>query len=635
MSNYLKIIIISLLLCLSLNSWAQQNDSIPPTRLDSIQVYYYHLQHLDSSLVREHRWLDTSYQAIQRYDPLLRQDRFFQTTGNIGLAHQSISFSPNTTTGFDAGIHSFDEYKIGDEDIRYYASMLPFTQLRYSTGSKKEQLFSVTHSHNIKRQVVIAAHFNIINAFGRRSFRQKSDDINTYFTASYTTRNQRYAAFAHYYYNRLKCMENGGILVDSLYEQFREGRNITQFAYGLTNALNTYKENAWFLKQVLNLDFRKKDSVSGEMKGVSLGHFTLSTSYKNPKYIYTDEGNSADYYPFFFGTNDSSTITDSIYYKRIENQLTWTNNHLTKNNQPPVFRFFASARHAYIEIHEEPNNTYISQLTPSAGFNLNLFQRLLLSASAEYVLGDVNGGDMKGQAGLSLILSEEKKPSVLNLEASFTKTELPWIAKHTYTSYYRWDNSFGKQQTISAALSFLYPRLKTSVQWVNMKDFLYWDQTGRPNQYSSGTINVFSLFVKKEFVFGKFAIDNKAILQYSTNENIIHLPLFTATQSYFFTFQMFKKALGVQTGIDLWYNTPYYADSWNPSTRQFTLQYDKKTGNYIYIDVFVNLKIKRAFLFLKLDHANAGLMGYNYYSTPHYPFADRAFKFGVSWLFHD
>lgn len=612
---------------------AQQNDTIFSTA-DSNQVYFFYEHHLDSSLNYNAVWLDTAYHNVQRYDPLLKEESFFQTTGNIGLANQSISFSPALKTGFDPGIHSFAGYSLNNEKIRFYSSMKPFTELRYVSGSKKEQFFQVIHSHTIKQQLTIAANFKIINSPGRRSFRQKSDDINTYFTAYYTTRNKRYAAYTYYYYNRLRNMENGGLLVDSLYEQFRQGRNITQFEYGLKEASNTFIENAWFLKQLINLDFRKKDSISGDNKGFSFGHFTLSTSYHKQRYNYTDEGITAGYYPFSYNS-DSLTVNDSVFYKKLENQLTWTNNEFSGSGKPAVFRFYASVRHAYIEVFEQPANTYISQLTPNAGFSLRFFDRLLLSASAEYVLGDANNGDLKGLAALSFLLAKEKNAGIISIEGAFAQTELPWTAKHFYSAYYRWDNNFSKQKTISAALSYQRPRLKASLQWVNMKDFLYWDTYARPFQYNDPAVQVFSLFLKKDFVFGKFSIDNKAILQSCSNENILHLPLFTATQSYFVTFNMFHKALGVQTGIDLWYNTPYFADAWNPATRQFHLQYEKKTGNYLYADVFLNLKIKRAFIFLKLDHANSGLLGYNYYSTPHYPFADRSFKFGITWLFHD
>lgn len=633
MNRSIKNILLILILLSAFNTSAQQ-EFRPLSGADSNQVYFFHPGYIDSSLVWNHQWLDTAFSGVQRYDPVFNQENFYQTTGNIGLAHQSISYSPALLTGFDPGVHSFDQYSLRENKIRYYSSLKPFTELYYSTGSKKEQLFRVIHSHTIKKQLTIGAYFNLINANGRRSFRQKADDINTYFTAWYSTRNKRYSAYAHYYYNRLKCMENGGILVDSVYEQFRQGRNITQFEYGLKEARNTLTENAWQLKQSLNLDFRRTDSLTHQASGLSLGRFTLTTTYKKPRYSYTDEGPGADYYPVTYISADTN-ITDSLYFKMLENQLTWTSNEFTGRGKPSVLRFFAGVRHDYIEVHEQPQNSYISQLTPHAGFTLRFFNRLLLSASAETVLGEANNGDLKGNAALAYQISQNPNSGTLSLEGTYANSEFPWIARHFYSSYYRWDISFGKQQTIMAALSYQRPRLKATLQWVSLKNFLYWDNYSRPCQYLDPAIHVFSGFVNKTFVFGKFSIDNKAIVQYSTNSNILHLPLFAATQSYYITFSMFKKALGVQAGIDLWYNTAYYADAWNPATRQFFLQYHKKTGNYLFADVFLNLKIKRAVLFLKLDHANAGLMGYDYYSTPHYPFADRAFKFGINWLFHD
>jgi len=70
-----------------------------------------------------------------------------------------------------------------------------------------------------------------------------------------------------------------------------------------------------------------------------------------------------------------------------------------------------------------------------------------------------------------------------------------------------------------------------------------------------------------------------------------------------------------------------------PALRQFYLQNEKKTGNYIYADFFINCKIQRVRFFVKYQHFNAGLMGYNYYMIPHYPMQDAAFKFGMSWIF--
>jgi outer membrane cobalamin receptor len=87
--------------------------------------------------------------------------------------------------------------------------------------------------------------------------------------------------------------------------------------------------------------------------------------------------------------------------------------------------------------------------------------------------------------------------------------------------------------------------------------------------------------------------------------------------------------------VDVAFNTKYYADEYMPATSQFYIQNEKQIGNYPYIDLFLNAKIKRANIFVKLQHATEGLLGKTYYSIPNYPLQGRAIKFGVCWKFYD
>ena len=128
---------------------------------------------------------------------------------------------------------------------------------------------------------------------------------------------------------------------------------------------------------------------------------------------------------------------------------------------------------------------------------------------------------------------------------------------------------------------------------------------------------------------------NSFIFQYGFKSNALHLPLIADNFLLYAEFNIFKKALRTQIGFDLFYNTSYYADAYMPVTRTCYLQNDVKIGNYLYGDVFLSLLIKRARIFLKYQHVNSGLMGYKYYSVPHYPMQDRALKFGVSWMFYN
>jgi len=87
--------------------------------------------------------------------------------------------------------------------------------------------------------------------------------------------------------------------------------------------------------------------------------------------------------------------------------------------------------------------------------------------------------------------------------------------------------------------------------------------------------------------------------------------------------------------LNLYYNTKYYADAYNPALGVFHQQNEKKLGNYPYLDVFLNIKLKRTRFFLKYEHLNSGWIYKNYFSALHYPRNEGMFKAGISWTFYD
>ena len=91
----------------------------------------------------------------------------------------------------------------------------------------------------------------------------------------------------------------------------------------------------------------------------------------------------------------------------------------------------------------------------------------------------------------------------------------------------------------------------------------------------------------------------------------------------------------MQPGVSLFYNTSYYADNYMPALRMFYTQNNKRIGDYLYADVFVNLQIKRANVFIKYQHFNAGWKDYSFYMMPHYPQQSGALKVGMIWRFYD
>jgi hypothetical protein len=144
-----------------------------------------------------------------------------------------------------------------------------------------------------------------------------------------------------------------------------------------------------------------------------------------------------------------------------------------------------------------------------------------------------------------------------------------------------------------------------------------------------------SVALAKDFRFGKWSFDNRVVYQkVLVGDTVIRLPEFIFNHSFYYNGVFFKGALLSQFGLDIFYNSSYYADAYVPGIREFHLQNNQKIGDYPYVDVFLNFKIKRVRFFLMYQHVTMGLFGYRYYTTPYYPMQDRALKFGLSWIFH-
>jgi hypothetical protein len=72
-----------------------------------------------------------------------------------------------------------------------------------------------------------------------------------------------------------------------------------------------------------------------------------------------------------------------------------------------------------------------------------------------------------------------------------------------------------------------------------------------------------------------------------------------------------------------------------PATAAYYRQNSSLTGNYPYLNVFINFKLKRTRILLMFDHLNSGLSGYNYFMVPSYPMNVRMIRYGFAWTFYD
>ena len=231
---------------------------------------------------------------------------------------------------------------------------------------------------------------------------------------------------------------------------------------------------------------------------------------------------------------------------------------------------------------------------------------------------------------------DKSEPIVLGGKFSTSLKEPDWFSQHYYSNHYVWDNDFGKTSTTKAEAFLDIPkwRLQASFSYGLLNNYLYNDTLGVIRQHG-GLINVMSGYVRKDFKLWKFHLDNKILFQYSSNRDVLPLPMLTFHMRYYLELEAVRNVLTVQIGADATMNTPYYAPAYNPALGTFQLQTRELIGYNPYIDVFLNMQWKRVNVFIKVINVGQGWPdGGNMFSAYHYIRPYRGFKVGIHWPFY-
>jgi len=610
------------------------SSKIKPKR-DSTQVSFFYNDFEKLGSLKLHP-SDTALSGFQNYTPLMKQSNFFGALGNTGQDYRYLI--PGLTSqhsGFDYGIHTFDRLLYQNDSVRYYKVLKTYTDLEYVQGGNKEIFFHATFSRNVYRSLNLGFDLRVLNSPGAY-LRQSANHINFVLTAQYFSKNKRYGVISNFVINRLKNNENGGIAYDSVFENNQE-TNRQIYKINLAQAQTRIRETGFFMKHYFNLSRHPKnakDTAFYSSRHLELGRLTYSFEYNRQIQNYIDNDPKSGFYKNIY--LDSITSFDSVTISRIVNEVCWTNPSFRTDRKPRLLQLELHFKHQYIEVRDHAIRNFFNQYIPAADIDINLFRSLHLSGSADYVFGDYNKGDMSLKVMLSQMLgTPEKNAGTITLKGYSAFQKPGWFFEHYSGNNFRWDTAWQKQSIISGSVSYsLANFLESGVSINRITHFVYLDTTATPHQlnqqfgyiymYLNGTLKFWKLQFKGQFVY-----------QTIQGTNVLRLPAFLGNLTVSLTQQLFHGAAAVQPGLNFNYNSLYFGDAYMPATRSFYNQNSKQIGNYLYMDVFVNLKIQRARLFLMYSHFNSSFMGYSYFTVPHYPMQDAAFKFGVTWRFFD
>lgn len=579
---------------------------------------------------------DTTITGFQNYDPGTKHSRFYATTGNIGQSQLTLVPYPFiVSTGFDYGIHTFDRYLLKNDSIKYFKIYKIFTEFEYVQGAKKELFFHGIFSRNIYRSLNLGVEFRAMNAPGAY-LRQRTNQFNFVVTAQFFTKNKRYGVIANMVYNLLRMNENGGIKSDSLFEQNIE-TNRQIIPINLDNAQNRIHDFGFYMKHYFNISRHpknEKDTAFFAGKHFDLGRITYSFEYNKSVQNYIDNNPKQGFYRNIF--IDSTLTFDSVIQTRYINQLSWSNPSFNVGKNYRVLQLEAGIKFQYIILSFYNYRRYFNQKIPYAEMLFHPFTSLTLRAYGDYAFGDYNQNDLSLKVALSQTLGSQKNNVGTITARGLYAFQKPGLFYETWQgNHFRWDTSWVKQNIISGSFSYnLKNIVDAGVCISRINHFVYLDSSVQPRQLTK-EFGYFYTYLNCDVDLWKFKFKGQFAYQTVQGTNSLELPAFIGNLTIYFTKDLFHGTSTFQPGLNFFYNTLYYANAYMPDLRSFYLQNNRQTGNYLYMDVFINLKIQRARIFVMYSHFNASFMGRTYYMVPGYPMQDAAFKFGVTWRFHD
>jgi len=583
--------------------------------------------------------VDTSLTIRKDYKfNLLRKDVFgLLPFTNEGHTYSTLNFNLNRSVLFpQSGFRAKHFNYLQVEDMRYYKVATPFSDLYFKTVLGQGQSLDAFVSMNLSKELNFSIAYKGIRSLGHY-FNELSSVGNFRFTSNYDSKNGKYSLKAHITTQDISNQENGGLLnvIDFTSDNpdFSDRGRISTI---LQDAKSYLDGTRFYLNQSYKL--RESDKQNNIV-------LNLESTYESKDYAFTQDvlettQNNVKY-KRFGDTPITSKLRDSVFYKSLQNKLS-ASFETKKYGQLTGFvenmRFQTEYDRTILLNNQIIPNRLFENIVLVGGQIKTTFKRF--DFEGKVAQGITNQGinviDLKAKTqvlkDLDLILGLKREQLMPNINMQYHQS--------SYTNYI-WFNDFKNTETTTfiGEINSKYGQIRATYK--NLKNHIYFENIStdarfeliKPFQSENG-INYLSLELNKEIKYKKWALDNRVLFQQvEQSANVLNLPQLVNRHTFYYSGEMFKKALYFQSGVSVNYFSAYHIDGFNPVLNEFFTQNQTKIGNFPLIDVFFNARVRQTRIFFKAEHLNAFWDKTNYFSAPNYPYRDFVFRFGLVWNF--
>lgn len=578
-----------------------------------------------------YRYIDSSLNETEIFHPMFARQVVFQDLGNIGSPGRTIPFSTRDNPGFHGAFNPFENYYITRSPTRYYNTVRPFTELFYAQGSEELLFLRASHAQNILPRWSAGLDFQRITSQGF-FLRQKTSHYNIQANTRFQSKNKRYELIGYLLWNRGSVQENGGIASDSAFEALTGANKSVNV--NLAGSNNAFRNRSVFIKQYYRFG-NPLTMVSGEdtlydYKSFAQIAYTFRTDETH--YIFTTQNDTLNFLlPNQFFTSTPNLTYDSLYNGLIENKLSIQLFNGDKRDKTRFISVGAMHQGAVVAQPSYIRNFQNIILDGQAEWMSNRNGSLGIRADGAYTLSGFNRHNFHAQGEIRL------RTGIFDLSGGLgTQRFTPdYNLLKFYSNHFVWDNAFEATTIVSQRATLNTRKLRNNlflqVEHFVVHNYAYLNASLVPEQSNSAG-SVLKVQLNKTFQAGKFFFKHHLFYQQSSTK-AIPVPELGGMLRYYYQAKIYTSL--IQVGVDVFYNSSYFAMGWSPATRMFYVQQQTRIGNYPLVDPFLCMQIKRALAFFKYEHANQNLGNTGFYSTPHYPLSLGSFRFGVRWRMYD
>ncbi len=631
--------------------------------------------------------MDTTMERFYINNHALRKTINLQTLGNLGSPSQSAIFVDRLNKTNFLFFRPYQDFYTSMEDVVFYNTKDPFSILEYYGGGSHNRdnrfidgLFTV----NANSKLNFGLYGNWTKAYGPY-LSLSTKYHNSGFFSSFVGGSFEYMAAVSF--NGFESYENGG---------FTDDRNITDPKNtGNMEPANVpvfFMDNSWnrvhnwnaYLNLKKHFGFDREVSVSKDSSTyifvpVTSIVYTMNMESDWRRYTVNNlnvGGVKVDSFYHSYNLNDkflcdSLHTMDSTRFWQIRQNLGITLNEEFNR----LMRFGLAAylafdvkKYTYLDREKSLASGPTTYENDSLGFLLNpnysvLYRKKLgVGAKLSKHTGEAFTYDFFGEY---YFLDEKEKAGSLNLGGTLSSKanwgrqrveieanaqydrECPdFFEEYYFSNHISWNRDFDYKNTmtIDGSLRFpsfaFYDKLGLSATAVlkNLSNYIYWDKHALPQQHD-GTIQLLTFSLKEHACVWHFHWDNDFVFQKCSEESILPLPSLNWYTTAYLRFDQLFHVLNLQVGVDARWNSAYYAPNYLPATGQFFLQDPEsdtyqKYGDYMYMNAYVNLQLKRVRFYLQMNHLNKLWTNkYNSLYMRGYAMDPSYLKFGLSAIF--